>query len=131
MSILTADAGMPALGRAADLLESAGYEPGQCKFIQVPHHGSRRNVGPTVLDRLLGGKGTVEQRGSAFVSASKAGAPKHPAKKVTNAFTRRGYVTRATQGGAWRHKHNAPARANYSPGESLPLYGMVEASDDE
>jgi len=131
MSILTADAGMPALGRAADLLESAGYEPGQCKFIQVPHHGSRRNVGPTVLDRLLGGKGTVEQRGSAFVSASKAGAPKHPAKKVTNAFTRRGYVTRATQGGAWRHKHNAPARANYSPGEPLPLYGMVEASDDE
>ncbi len=130
-SILTADAGIPALERAASRLEGEGYEPGDCKFIQIPHHGSRRNVGPAVLDRLLGDMGTEENRGSAFVSAAKEGAPKHPAKKVTNAFYRRGYKARATQGKAWLYHHEAPARPNYSPGEALPLYGMVESSDDE
>ena len=131
MSILTADAGMPALERAADLLESAGYQPGECKFIQIPHHGSRRNVGPTVLDRFLGSKGTEDRRGIAFVSAAKEGAPKHPAKKVTNAFRRRGYPTRATQGVAWRHHWRAPDRPGYVPGDPLPLYSLVEPSDDE
>ena len=28
--------------------------PEQLRFVQVPHHGSRRNVEPSVLDRLLG-----------------------------------------------------------------------------
>jgi beta-lactamase superfamily II metal-dependent hydrolase len=130
-SILTADAGMPALERAANRLEGEGYEPGDCKFIQIPHHGSRRNVGPAVLDRLLGDMGTEQTRGSAFASAAKEGAPKHPAKKVTNAFHRRGYKARATQGKAWLYHHEAPPRPNYSPGEALPLYGMVESSDDE
>jgi len=131
LSIFTADAGMPALERAADFLQSAGYLPGQCEFIQVPHHGSRRNVGPTVLDRFLGTKGTEEGRGLAFVSAAKNGAPKHPAKKVTNAFRRRGYKTRATQGKAWLYHHNAPSRPNYGPEDALPLYSLVEPSDDE
>ena len=81
---------MPSLERALNLLENANYQPGACKFIQVPHHGSRRNVGPSVLDRLLGNKGTDEKRGSAFLSSAEEGAPKHPAKKVTNAFRRRG-----------------------------------------
>ena len=131
MSILTADAGMPALERAADLLESAGYQPGECKCIQIPHHGSRRNVGPTVLDRFLGSKGTENRRGIAYVSAAKEGAPKHPAKKVTNAFRRRGYPARATQGVAWRHHWHAPDRPGYVPGDPLPLYSLVEPSDDE
>ena len=123
---------MPALERAADLLEGAGYQPGECKFIQIPHHGSRRNVGPTVLDRFLGGKGTEDRRGTAFVSAAKEGAPKHPAKKVTNAFRRRGYPTRATQGVAMAASlamHQAGA--GYVPGDPLPLYSLVEPSDDE
>lgn len=130
MSILTADAGMPALGRAADVLESAGYQPGECKFIQIPHHGSRRNVGPTVLDRFLGSKGTEDRRGTAFVSAAKEGAPKHPAKKVTNAFSRRGYRAHATQGHAKLHHWEAPDRPGYSSCEPLPLFTYVEQSDE-
>jgi beta-lactamase superfamily II metal-dependent hydrolase len=130
-SIFTADAGMPALERAANRLESDGYEPGDCKFIQIPHHGSRRNVGPAVLDRLLGGKGTEERRGSAYASAAKQGSPKHPAKKVTNAFRRRGYLPYITQGDAKHHHHNSPPRPGYSPCDPLPLYTLVEPSDEE
>jgi beta-lactamase superfamily II metal-dependent hydrolase len=130
LSIFTGDAGIPALERAMDTLEDAGYMPGMAKFAQIPHHGSRRNVGPTILDRMLGAKGTTDIRGSAFVSAAKDGAPKHPAKKVTNAFRRRGYRPHATVGNAKRHHHEAPDRTGYSPCEPLPLYSMVEESDD-
>jgi beta-lactamase superfamily II metal-dependent hydrolase len=130
ISIFTGDAGMPALGRAADVLEGAGYVPGRCQFVQIPHHGSGRNVGPTILDRLLGSKGTEDKRGTAYVSAAKSGAPKHPAKKVTNAFRRRGYMPYATQGDAKRHHHAAPPRAGYSTCEPLPLFAAVEHTDD-
>lgn len=130
LSVFTGDAGIPSLERSMDKLERIGYTPGTAKFVQVPHHGSRRNVGPTILNRLLGEKGTTESRGTAFVSAAKAGAPKHPSKKVTNAFRRRGYMTHATVGSAKRHHYQAPSRAGYSASEALPLYSMVEDSDD-
>lgn len=130
LSIFTGDAGIPALSRAAGVLEAGGYSPGNCKFVQIPHHGSRRNVGPSILDRLLGEKGVTERRASAFASAAIEGAPKHPAKKVTNAFRRRGYMPHATRGNALRHHHQAPPRPGYSPCAPLPLYAEVEHSDD-
>jgi hypothetical protein len=129
MSIFTGDAGIPSLERGVDALEQSGYSPGMANFVQVPHHGSRRNVGPTILNRILGDKGTTEERGIAYVSAAKGGAPKHPAKKVTNAFRRRGYMPHATVGEAKWHHHQAPGRDDYSPCEPLPLYSMVEDDD--
>jgi len=37
------------------LRAACGFPMQQFTFVQIPHHGSRRNVGPTVLNRLLGG----------------------------------------------------------------------------
>src|SRR5260370_24911070 len=124
--LFTGDAGIPALEQDVDLLERVGISPGTLSFVQVPHHGSRRNVGPSVLDRLLGPKGTTDRRGVAFVSCAPDGAPKHPAKKVTNAFRRRGYPVHATQGsGKWHHE-GAPARVGWVPSTPLPLYTTVQ-----
>lgn len=127
--LLTGDAGIPALERAAGVLESSGFSAGDLTFIQVPHHGSRRNVGPTVLNRLLGErKQEGTKTGSAFVSAPKDSS-KHPAKKVINAFKRRGYPVAATQGQAIRHKKDAPARSGWSTLETLPFYTQVESDE--
>jgi len=92
--LLTGDAGVPALTRALDYAASlpAPIDWSKLTFIQTPHHGSKRNIGPSVLDRLFGGIkpiGTVPDK-TTFVSAAKDGAPKHPNKRVTNAFLRRG-----------------------------------------
>jgi beta-lactamase superfamily II metal-dependent hydrolase len=125
--LFTADVGIKALEQVADRLERAGYHPDRLRFIQVPHHGSRRNVGPTVLDRLLGPRRTSDTVArTAFVSAAKKGEPKHPAKKVANAFRRRGTAVHATQGSAKCHRHDAPARAGYGPSQELPFYWTVE-----
>ncbi len=88
--LFTGDAGAPALLAAADYAAvTLGIDLTQLKFWQVPHHGSRRNVGPTVLSRI---KAPV-----AYISAAPA-APKHPSKRVVNALIRRKTTVCATQG---------------------------------
>lgn len=125
--LFTGDAGIPALTRATVLLEAEGFKPGDLSFIQVPHHGSRRNVGPTILGRLLGVKGQTITHSTAYVSApSENPEHKHPAKKVVNAFTRRGYAVHATQGNTQHHYLNAPDRSGYSRSSPLPFYSFVE-----
>ena len=127
VKLLTGDAGIPALEAALDRLEAGGFLPSQLNFVQVPHHGSKRNVGPTVLDRLLGPRRKTDNPDrSAFVSAAKKGEPKHPAKKVANAFRRRGTKVHATQGVTKRHHENAPPRPGWSASVELPFYFTVE-----
>lgn len=125
--LLTGDAGIPALERAMTVLEAEGFRPGSFRFVQVPHHGSRRNVGPSILDRMLGPKGQTTRHSSAYVSVPKKN-PEHkfPAKKVTNAFYRRGYNVSVTQGQSIRHKHDAPAREGWTALTPLPFYEKVE-----
>lgn len=52
--LLTADAGVNALWWALDYANANAIDLSALDLVQVPHHGSRSNVGPTVLDRLLG-----------------------------------------------------------------------------
>lgn len=126
--LFTADAGVPALTAAADRAATLGIDLKAVKYLQVPHHGSKRNVGPAILDRILGPKLAQDSPTKvAFVSASKDGAPKHPAKKVVNAFQRRGARVFATQGKALsQHSPDAPKREGWSDATKLPFYQEVD-----
>lgn len=123
--LFTADAGVPALTRAADFAESLGINLPSSTFVQVPHHGSRRNVGPTILDRILGPKGQAPNK-SAFISCATESV-KHPSKKVCNAFQRRGAQGRvhATKGSTKHHHYQAPNRG-WTTAVPLPFYDEVE-----
>jgi beta-lactamase superfamily II metal-dependent hydrolase len=126
-NLFTGDAGIPALEKVVDVLENEGYTPGQLRFIQVPHHGSKRNVGPSVLDRLLGPKGQAERSLTAFVSVPRKNPEgKHPAKKVLNAFHRRGYNVHETKGSKKWYYHLAPDRSEYSPSTPASFHDLVE-----
>jgi hypothetical protein len=96
-------------------------------FVQIPHHGSRRNVGPAVLTRLLGSKQQENDptRFAAFVSAPKDD-EQHPRRIVLNAFKRRGAKVIATQGSSKIHYGGFPKRNGYSDAEVLPFYTSVE-----
>jgi beta-lactamase superfamily II metal-dependent hydrolase len=129
--LFTSDAGIPALNDALDRLDEAGFNPYHFNWIQVPHHGSRRNVGSTLLDRLLGPKLPGEAvTKAAFVSVARDGMPKHPSKRVTNAFRRRGFAVHATAGTARRQYHNAPERPGWVASTPLPFYNEVEETSD-
>ena len=113
--LFTGDAGITALTCAADELDAVTNGT-ELRFIQIPHHGSRRNVGPAILDRLIGkpvGQGET-RRITAIASTAKKGEPKHPRKAVMNAFTHRGASALATRGKTICHPHDAPARHGWS-----------------
>ncbi|RXT03693.1 MBL fold metallo-hydrolase [Ammoniphilus sp. CFH 90114] len=125
--LLTADAGIEALNKAADYAESNDIDLTTCKFIQVPHHGSRRNVSPSVLNRIVGEK---VEKGSkttkvAFVSASKE-SEKHPRANVVNAFIRRGAKVIATKGSTKGQRYNFPARDGWTVAEPMEFSDEVD-----
>jgi beta-lactamase superfamily II metal-dependent hydrolase len=126
--LLTSDAGIPALSEALLLLQRNNFNFDSLKFTQVPHHGSRRNVGPTLLDQLLGPKLNVmpPRMKPAFVSATTLDHPKHPSKRVLNAFRRRGWEVHVTAGATRQHQQGAPLRANWGPSIPAPFFNEVE-----
>lgn len=125
--LLTGDAGIQALGRAADRALSLGFDLTASRFIQIPHHGSRRNVSPSILDRIVGTKVTqsTDTTKIAFVSASEA-SETHPRKVVTNAFLRRGASVHQTKGQSILHYHNMPERAGWVALTPVPFNNQVE-----
>ena len=127
--LLTGDAGVQALANTASYAESRGVSiPNNLRFAQVPHHGSRNNVSPSVLDRLIGPKTyspVSESRLTAFVSAAKD-SEIHPRKMVVNGFLRRGASVMSTKGQTICHHHNM-ARNGWVALTSHPFFEEVES----
>jgi len=124
--LFTAGAGVSALEQAVWQLEAVGFDFNRLRIVQVPHHGSKRNVGPKILDRILGPKRTDDAiLRRAVVSASPDAEPKHPSKRVLNAFRRRGARTQGTMGKTLMFEKDAP-RLNWGPMPDIPFYSEVE-----
>ena len=126
--LLTGDAGVQALTMAADYLDSRGHSlPDNLRFIQIPHHGSRHNVSPSVLNRILG---PILPHGSkstkvAFASTSTECAT-HPRKVVTNAFSRRGYACYQHSNTGWIRQNWGMPDRKASPITPIPFHEKVE-----
>lgn len=97
--LLTGDAGIPAMNAAADEYERTvgPFKLKPLTAFQAPHHGSRRNLAPSLLNRIVGPPGDAFGAFQAPISSAKA-APKHPSPKVVNALSRRGGYVVATEG---------------------------------
>ncbi|RST84687.1 hypothetical protein EJC49_19565 [Aquibium carbonis] len=124
--LLTADAGPIALGEAADIAAYLGTLKIP-KIVQVPHHGSRRNVTPSVLNRWLGGivsEGVIVGHAYCSVGRNK---PQYPRKRVQNAFLRRGYGVVSTRDTWKRHRSmDLPRRPNEVPVAHEPFVPYFE-----
>lgn len=125
--LLTGDAGRQALTKAYEYAWDCDYDLQQCRFVQMPHHDSRRNVSPEVLDMLLGPILPVGSpaKKTSFVNTSK-GAPDHPKKSVVNAFIRRGVKVIATKGKTICHRSRYPRRSGWGSVQPLKLSRKVE-----
>ncbi len=122
--LLTADVGPIGLAEAADYGAQLGLN--RPRFVQVPHHGSRHNVTPSVLDMWLGPKqpqGTVV--GTAFCSV---GSNKHdyPRAQVKNAFMRRGFKVYSTRT-KWISHYKGSGHPNTVPAVAEEFANEVES----
>ncbi|MCG7870978.1 MAG: MBL fold metallo-hydrolase [Candidatus Thiodiazotropha lotti] len=125
--VFTGDAGIDSLHYAADELDGCP-DPAELSFVQIPHHGSRRNVGPSVLNRIIGDPVAEGESRSITAIASTAckGEPKHPRKTVLNAFTHRGVKALATRGKGICHFHESPPREGWSSLQPEPYHWQFE-----
>jgi len=99
--VLTGDGGRGALTEAADYGDRIGLGLPGVDRIQIPHHGSRRNVSTELLDRWLGPRLPAQpaqgtEMLTAIVSSAKAD-PDHPRNAVVRAFMHRGAKVIATE----------------------------------
>ena len=115
--LLTADVGPVGLREAAAYARALGLS-GAPNFVQIPHHGSRRNVTPAVLNEWLGApfEDRTVKRGVAFCSVGND-EDIYPRKKVTNAFIRRGYTVHATRGCTTSHHVGWGQRPGWVPSQ--------------
>ncbi|MBU3924834.1 hypothetical protein KJ854_02770, partial [Patescibacteria group bacterium] len=133
--LFTADAGQTAIIKVLDLLDMNNYDYSKIKFIQVPHHGSHRNVNPNILDKIIGPKLSQEISFSvktAVVSVALKEDSKHPSKRATNAFRRRGAPVHQTRGGLIYHSvGNAPRKNTYPNSIPIPFFeGKIEEDEE-
>ena len=116
--LFTGDAGKGALSNVSEYCESRNYSLEGIDFFDVPHHGSKKNLSPTILNKL---KPKV-----AFISCPPDGHPKHPSGKVINALIRRGCQPHTNKTRIICHRSlTAPQRAGFGPLDPEPFHDQV------
>lgn len=129
--MLTGDAGIRALTEAMEYMEARGEDPkAKVSFFQIPHHGSRHNISPSILDRMLGKPVKKGESRHVTCVASVAEGSDHPLKMVTNAFIRRGTSTYKTDGDVLHHRKGDMPDRGWTPVDKISFSQHVESWED-
>lgn len=128
--LLTGDAGIRALNKSIEYADNLFISiKDDVKFYQIPHHGGRHNVSPSLLNNMVGNivsEGYTNGK-VAFVSAGKNS--DHPLKMVVNAYIRRGVKVYKTDGGIIHHHRNMPTRDGWVSINNMGFNKEVEEWD--
>lgn len=127
--LLTGDAGIRALRAAIDYSKARSIYLTDTNIQQIPHHGSRHNISPSVLNELIGPivNETDTSTKISIVSVSKGS--DHPKKMVVNAYIRRGAKVYEAREGVLRHDNGMPQRPGWTPVSQLQFSEQVEDWD--
>jgi beta-lactamase superfamily II metal-dependent hydrolase len=124
--LLTADVGPEGLNEAADYAKLVGLLDRYPNAMQVPHHGSRRNVTPQVLDRWIGPKMAEGGRYGTAICSVGDGKDDYPRGQVSHAFARRGYPVFVTRGSGFLHHFGGNQREGWVDAVPMPFASRVE-----
>ncbi len=115
--LFTGDTGIPALKKVIEYANGKLINLKNLKCLHVPHHGSRRNVSPSVLNEI--------KASNSYISAAKE-SEKHPSRKVINALKRRGSAVFSTEGINLCYSSSGILRPGYSSAPQHPFYDEVQ-----
>ncbi len=125
--LLTGDVGIKGLDLAITYSEDIGTPIiDNVMFLQIPHHGGRRNISSSILNRMVGEivKEETTIGKTAFVSVGKNS--DHPLQMVVNAFVRRGVKVYKNDGSIIHHYRNLPDREGWTSITKLNFDSYVE-----
>lgn len=118
--LFTGDAGIDNLTEAISYAKKHNIDLSKLDVIKMPHHGSRKNVTPEIMDEL-GCSGTA-----CYFSCAPNDVGHHPSKRLVNMLNQKGFNIYTTQGSIlWRH-HNSPSRSGYSTASKLGNFLTME-----
>lgn len=118
--LFTGDSGKIGLYEAIEYAHYKNIDLENLDIIKMPHHGSRKNVNPEIMDNL-GKSGT-----SCYISCVAGDEGHHPSKRLINLLNQKKFRVVTTSGSTvWRH-HNAPLRNGYKSVVPVPYYKTME-----
>ena len=125
--LLTGDAGLRALKNAIEYAESIFISiKDDVNFYQIPHHGGRHNISPSLLNSMVGEILDKDETNGKIAFASAGKNSDHPLQMVLNAFIRRGLKVYKTDGGLIHHHKNMPEREGWIKINKLNFNTKVE-----
>lgn len=129
--LLVGDSGLRALSHANDYAADNGISlKDDVAIMQIPHHGGRHNVSPSLLNTLIGDpvkEGETIGKDAFVCAADKSD---HPLQMVVNAYVRRGAKVYTAKGNIIHHHRNMPARPGWTTASNVAFDPNVEEWDD-
>lgn len=101
--LLTGDAGKEGLRQAIKFAQENNIRLDNCSIIKMPHHGSRKNVDPAIIDAFVGSK-------KVYYSCASDDLGHHPSQRLINLMNEKGFVQLSTSGSTLHWGYNAPDR---------------------
>lgn len=98
------DVGKKGLKMAIDTANKIGVSLDDLYLIKMPHHGSRKNVTPELMDNFSKGKPFC------FITCKPNDEGHHPSKRLVNMLKEKGFKVYSTSGSIIRISQNAPDR---------------------
>lgn len=115
--LFTGDAGKESLFNAIRFANNSGISLTDLNFLDVPHHGSKRNLCSSILKYI--------KSDTAFISAPKDDTD-HPSKKVTNALIKKNIKAYINREKIICHAKDNIPRPGWIPLKEEPFYPKVE-----
>lgn len=106
--LFTGDAGIPALNRALDRANQIGIQLFRPQLFKIPHHGSRRNLNPRILNKLFGkptkssGRKEIISSNYFAIACTAKDNKEYPNSWIKDNLKRRGYTVISTEENHWR-----------------------------
>lgn len=114
------DAGKEALSRAINYAKINNIALNNIDVIKMPHHGSRKNVNPNIMD-------TLKHIGCRCYISCKAGDEgHHPSKRLANMLHEKGFEVHTTSGSTLHKGWNAPDREGWKKSNPVQVFPKME-----
>lgn len=101
--LLTGDAGKNGLKKAIKYARLNEIKLNDCNIIKMPHHGSRKNVNPSIMEAFAGSE-------KLYYSCASDDLGHHPSKRLINLMKEKGFKQYSTSGKYLHWGKDAPNR---------------------